>query len=434
MFSRILAGTTNKIIEFPIYDSSSSVGALLSNLTYNSSGLVAFYDIWGSAGSSNSISLNTMTKGTYTPSGFIAVDGTNMPGVYQLGIPNIVLAPGAQGATIQLKGASNMVPVTIGLELTSVTDYPANITQISGSNVSTSTAQLGVNVVNINGVSQTGRDIGSSVVVGTNNDKIGYSLSSNQTFNNTGNIIGNLSGSVTNVLSGVVVTTNNDKINYNLATPPPTAIQVRQEMDSHSTQLSGIVSSVNSLHNTSTTDIFNQTTLALNTTIPVNPNLDSIFYYFNNITELPNLTNAMLTQSELALTNYDPPTNAELTSAVYPLATSGMVSAVASNVSSIKLKTDNLPSGITKNIALNNFTFLMRNSIDHVSGKTGLTVNGQIKKDAGSFNNLTNTPVEVAYGLYVVNLTSTEMNADILTLRFSATGADDTIMEIKTVS
>ena len=265
MFSRILAGTTSKIIEFPIYDSSSSVGALLSNLTYNSSGLVAFYDIWGSAGSSNSISLNTMTKGTYTPSGFIAVDGTNMPGVYQLGIPNIVLAPGAQGATIQLKGASNMVPVTIGLELTSVTDYPANITQISGSNVSTSTAQLGVNVVNINGVSQTGRDIGSSVVVGTNNDKIGYSLSSNQTFNNTGNIIGNLSGSVTNVLSGVVVTTNNDKINYNLATPPPTAIQVRQEMDSHSTQLSGIVSSVNSLHNISTTDVLNQVASALST-------------------------------------------------------------------------------------------------------------------------------------------------------------------------
>ncbi len=131
MYLRIPAGTTSKLIEFPVYDSSSTIGALLAGLTYNSSGMTAYYDLWGASGSATSMSLVTMTKGTWTSLGFVAVDATNMPGMYQLGIPNAALT-GATGVTIYLKGATNMVPVVLVIELTSATDYPANVQQLLG--------------------------------------------------------------------------------------------------------------------------------------------------------------------------------------------------------------------------------------------------------------------------------------------------------------
>ena len=76
---------------------------------------------------------------------------------------------------------------------------------------------LDVNASQVGGTAQTGRDIGASVLlspgtgtgqislasgavtVGTNNDKTSYALSGTQTFNTTGNITGNLSGSVGSV-------------------------------------------------------------------------------------------------------------------------------------------------------------------------------------------------------------------------------------------
>lgn len=64
---------------------------------------------------------------------------------------------------------------------------------------------------------------GGAVTAGTISDKTGYSLSSSQTFNMTGSITGNLSGSVGSVTgavgsvtSAVTVGTNNDKTGYAL--------------------------------------------------------------------------------------------------------------------------------------------------------------------------------------------------------------------------
>ena len=117
MLITVPAGTTSKIIEFPVYDSSSTTGALLTGLTYNSGSLTAYYDRVGVAGAATAMSLATMTKGTWATLGFVAVDGTNMPGVYQLGVPDAALAAGATQVTIHLKGAANMVPVVIVIQL-----------------------------------------------------------------------------------------------------------------------------------------------------------------------------------------------------------------------------------------------------------------------------------------------------------------------------
>jgi hypothetical protein len=67
------------------------------------------------------ITLASATLGTWTSGGFVAVDNTNMPGWYELGIPNAALDGGNEVA-IQLRGATNMAPVNVYIELDTV-DY-----------------------------------------------------------------------------------------------------------------------------------------------------------------------------------------------------------------------------------------------------------------------------------------------------------------------
>ncbi len=114
--------TTSKMIQFFIPDSSSAVGAGLTGLVFNTASLTAYYYREGAA-TSTVISLATMTLGTWSTSGFVVVDGTNMPGLYQLGIPNAALATGANSVVIMLKGATNMAPTMIEIQLV---DYDPN--------------------------------------------------------------------------------------------------------------------------------------------------------------------------------------------------------------------------------------------------------------------------------------------------------------------
>ena len=117
---KIKRGSTSVRRLIFIADSSSTTGAGLANLVYNTSGLVAYY-FAGDLSNEVTISLATMTLGTWADGGFVAVDNTNMPGWYEIGIPNAALDGGNEVA-IQLRGAANMVPVNIYIELDAV-DY-----------------------------------------------------------------------------------------------------------------------------------------------------------------------------------------------------------------------------------------------------------------------------------------------------------------------
>jgi len=125
MLLSIPAGSTSKIIQVPIFDSSSTTGALLTGLVFNSTGLTAYYNREGAAGAATAITLVTATKGTWTSGGFIAVDGTNTPGWYEVHIPDAALATGAKSVILHLKGATNMVPVPILIELTATSNQDA---------------------------------------------------------------------------------------------------------------------------------------------------------------------------------------------------------------------------------------------------------------------------------------------------------------------
>lgn len=112
-----LAGATSEIWQVFIRDSSSTTGAGLAGLVFNTAGLTAYYHR-DTDTTATAITLATMTVGTFTSSGFKEIDATNMPGWYQFCPPNAAIAAGAKSCGFHLKGATNMAPLPIEVQLT----------------------------------------------------------------------------------------------------------------------------------------------------------------------------------------------------------------------------------------------------------------------------------------------------------------------------
>lgn len=136
---------TSQILQIFIADSSSTTGGGLTGLVFNSAGLTAYYhkDIDTTA---TAITLVTMTVGTFTSSGFKEIDATNMPGWYQLCLPNAALSSGSS-VVIHLKGATNMAPLPIEIDL----DSQVDVTHWNGTAVS-SPATAGIPDVNVKNI------------------------------------------------------------------------------------------------------------------------------------------------------------------------------------------------------------------------------------------------------------------------------------------
>lgn len=122
---KIKRGSTSVRRLIFIGDSTSTTGAGLTGLVYNSSGLTAYY-FAGDLSNEVQITLASATLGSYTSGGFVEVDATNMPGWYEVGIPDAAMDGGNEVA-IQYRGATNMVPVNIYIELDAV-DYQSATT------------------------------------------------------------------------------------------------------------------------------------------------------------------------------------------------------------------------------------------------------------------------------------------------------------------
>jgi hypothetical protein len=116
----LVKGATSVSVAVKVLDSSSTAGAPLTGLVFNTSNLVAYY--WRPGGTATAITLATLAnaQAAWSSGGFVAVDGTNMPGLYRLDIPNAVLAAGVDTCYVQIRGATNMVPVDIEIQLTSM--------------------------------------------------------------------------------------------------------------------------------------------------------------------------------------------------------------------------------------------------------------------------------------------------------------------------
>ena len=98
-----------------------------------------------------------------------------------------------------------------------------------------------------------------------------------------------------------------------------------------------------------------------------------------------------------------------------------------------------LPNGpmmFKKNQALNNFEFLMVNSVDGRTPMPGLTITSCVSKDGANPVFTDNTAVEIVSplfsGMYKINLTANDTNGNTLTYFFMAPGAQTTVIEIVT--
>lgn len=130
----ITAGATSRRIGVWLADSSSTTGAGLTGLAYNSAGLTCYY--WredeGNA-NATAVTLATATRGTFTSSGFIEKDATNLPGAYEFGLPNAAIATGAKWVKVMFKGATNLAPRVITIKLASLDMDTASVAQTGDS-------------------------------------------------------------------------------------------------------------------------------------------------------------------------------------------------------------------------------------------------------------------------------------------------------------
>lgn len=115
----MLKGATSRIEYIWVQDSSSAVGAGRTGLAWDSAGLSAYYVRPG--GSATVIALATQTvTGAYTAGGFVEISNANMPGLYRFDPPDACWATGVDKVLIELKGATNMVPVPLEYQLVDV--------------------------------------------------------------------------------------------------------------------------------------------------------------------------------------------------------------------------------------------------------------------------------------------------------------------------
>ncbi len=130
----LVKGSTNVTIYVFIQDSSVTTGAGLTGLVFDSASLSASQVRPLAVRVVVTLATQTVT-GAYTSGGFVEIDSSNMPGVYRLDLPDAVCASGVDSTVVMLKGASNMAPVVLEIQLTTFdlnTDVIGTVTTLTG--------------------------------------------------------------------------------------------------------------------------------------------------------------------------------------------------------------------------------------------------------------------------------------------------------------
>jgi hypothetical protein len=123
MRRKFKAGLTSLSLPVIVYDTASTTGGGLSGLTHTTSGLILEYRRQGQSSWTQlgvGTGLVSKTLGTYVSGGIVA--SGSRAGRYEIDIPDAAIAAGARTVEICLRGAANMHPVDIEIELDAV-DY-----------------------------------------------------------------------------------------------------------------------------------------------------------------------------------------------------------------------------------------------------------------------------------------------------------------------
>ncbi len=126
MIRQVQVGKTSVILPVFLQDSSSSTGAGLGSLVYNSSNLTCYYKR-SNGTASVAVSLATIaTLGTWETGGFKLIDNTHALGLYEFDPPDAAFASGAQWVVFYFQGATNLAPTPILIELTTTDNQVAS--------------------------------------------------------------------------------------------------------------------------------------------------------------------------------------------------------------------------------------------------------------------------------------------------------------------
>jgi hypothetical protein len=207
---KIKQGTTSKLIRLFVQDSAATDGSGKTGIAYNASGLSAYYLREGDS-TATQITLASGTTGTYSSGGWSEVDATNLPGIYEVGLPDACVDATSEGSVVVMfKGATDMAPVLCEIELDAVDYRDATDFGLSNLDAAVSTRSTFDHSTN-------------QVTVATNNDKTGYSIAgSKNTLDDLNDIaataivsagaITTSGGAVSNVTLVNTTTTNSDMI------------------------------------------------------------------------------------------------------------------------------------------------------------------------------------------------------------------------------
>lgn len=128
MSEYLYAGLTSQTVDIFLQDSSSTTGAGLSGLVFNSAGLVASYRK-GATGSRTAITLATQTVGgAWSSGGFVEIEATHMKGVYRFDVPNVAID--AEGfITLYFYGATNLLSTSMRIDCRAL---PSDVKKLLG--------------------------------------------------------------------------------------------------------------------------------------------------------------------------------------------------------------------------------------------------------------------------------------------------------------
>ena len=406
-------------------DSSSTTGAGLGSIVYNSSGISAYYFKEGAA-SATPISLAPMTIGTWATGGLILIDGTHAPGLVQLGLPNAMFTS-LGSVAVYIFGVTNMAPLV--LEIQVVAFDPADSVRLGLTALPNATAGATnglplsvdssgrVDVLKINGASQTARDIGASVLLSSGTG--------------TGQVLLS-SGTVT-------VGTNNDKTGYSLTVTPPTAATIASTVWQNTT--AGDFTVASSIGKSILNGVSLGTGLTINGYTGNTPQTGDAYARIGSAgAGLTAITGVTLAASQPGVT-IPTVTTVGTTTNLTNAATAGdftatMKASIGTAVAASAVASVTAPVAITSNIkqnqALANFRFVMTDSTTHAP-KTGLTVTVTRGIDGGAQAAGTLSSVtEIGNGEYRVDFAAADLNGKDIVLRATAAGADDLFERIVT--
>lgn len=218
----ILAGATSQSVNIFVQDSSKTDGSGLAGLVFNTAGLAAYYTFNGTNAAATAITLATLAavNSAFSSGGFKEIDPTNMPGLYRLDIPNAALVTAkGRSVVIMLRGATNMAPVLLEVELTGwdnqLVPGAAGGMFIAGANAATSiTGALTANVTgNLSGSvgSVTGAVGSVTGAVGSVTGAVGSVTGAvGSVTGAVGSVTGNVGGNVTGSIGSLAAAAKTD--------------------------------------------------------------------------------------------------------------------------------------------------------------------------------------------------------------------------------